>query len=139
MKCEFLTLADAAQVQGDRILILGRGLRCLTTGKGLPFKHHLGVAASLLVGGIETNQRHSYTFRLSARDAANECDQVDGEFEKERHAGIPPDDDQHMLLAANLAPRFDTTGPYVVQMLVDGEEVARTSFTVIDSHPAIAS
>ena len=138
MKCEFLTLADAAQVQGDRILILGRGLSCLTTD-GFPFEHHLGVAASLVVGGLETNQRHRYTFRVSPEDAASEAVDVEGEFEKERPAGMPPDDDQHMLLAANLAPRFESAGPYVIQMLVDGEELARTNFTVIDSTPAPAT
>ncbi len=133
MRCEFLTLADAAQVQGDRILILGRGLRCLTTGEGFPFKHHLGVAASLVVGGIETNQPHHYTFRLSSRDAAGESIDVEGDFEKERPASSPPDDDQHMLLAANLDPSFASAGDYVVRMLVDGEELARTDFTVLDS------
>ena len=139
MKCEFLTVADAAQVQGDRILILGRGLNCLTTGGGFPFEHHLGVAASLVVGGIETNQRHSYTFRVAPEDSASEPVDVAGEFEKERPAGIPLDDDQHMLLAANLAPRFESAGPYVVQMLVDGQELARTNFTVLDSAPVAAS
>ncbi len=138
MKCEFLTLADAAQVQGDRILILGRGLRCLTTD-GFPFEHHLGVAASLVVGGLETNQRHRYTFRVSPEDAASEAVDVEGEFEKERPTDMPPDDDQHMLLAANLAPRFESAGPYVIQMLVDGEELARTNFTVIDATPVPAT
>ena len=52
---------------------------------------------------------------------------------------MPPDDDQHMLLAANLAPRFESAGPYVIQMLVDGEELARTNFAVIDSTPAPAT
>ena len=139
MKCEFLALADAAQVQGDRILILGRGWQCLTAGDGFPFEHHLGVAASLLVGGLETNQPHSYEFRVSPEDSAAELADVEGEFKKERPAGTPPDDDQHMLLAANLAPRFESAGPYIVQMLVDGEELARTNFTVLDSNPVAAS
>ena len=139
MKCEFLTLADAAQVQGDRILILGRGLHCLTTGEGFPFKHHLGVAASLLVGGLETNQRHRYAFRVSPEDSAGESVDIEGEFEKARPQDTPLDDDQHLLLAANLDPSFDTAGPYVVQMLVDGEELARTNFTVMDAAPAPAS
>ena len=139
MKCEFLTLADAAQVQGDRILILGRGLRCLTTGEGFPFEHHLGVGASLVVGGLETNEEHSYSFRLGPKDTAGELIDVKGEFRKERPAGMPLDDDQHMLLAANLAPRFESAGPYVIQMLVDGEELARTNFTVIDATPAPAT
>lgn len=139
MKCEFLTLADAAQVQGDRILILGRGLRCLTTGEGFPFKHHLGVAASLLVGGVETNQPHHYAFRVSPEHSANEFVDVEGDFEKARPDDTPLDDDQHMLLAANLAPSFESAGAYVLRMLVDGEELARTNFTVLDSAPAPTS
>ena len=139
MKCEFLTLADAAQVQGDKILILGRGVRCLTTGEGFPFRHHLGVAASLLVGGPETNQRHRYAFRVSPEDSASASAGVEGEFEKERPGDIPLDDDQHMLLAANLAPSFESAGPYVVQMLVDGRELARANLTVLDAAPALAS
>jgi hypothetical protein len=139
MKCEFLTLADAAQVQGDRILILGRGVRCLSTGEGFPFRHSLGVAASLLMGGLETNQPHHYTFRLSPEDPAGEAIDIEGDFEKVRPANTPPDDDQHMLLAANFDPRFRSAGPYVVQVLVDGEELARTSLTVLDSAPVAAS
>ena len=44
-----------------------------------------------------------------------------------------------MLLAANLAPSFESAGDYVLRMLVDGEELARTNFTVLDSAPAAAS
>ena len=138
MQCEFLTLADAAQVRGDRILILGRGLRCLTTGEGFPFQHHLGVAASLLMGGPETNQPHHYTFRLGPEDAAGETVDIEGDFEKERPGDVPLDDDQHMLLAANLAPSFESAGAYVLRMLVDGEEIASTNFTVLDAAPAAA-
>ena len=136
MQCEFLTLADAAQVRGDRILILGRGLRCLTTGEGFPFQHHLGVAASLLMGGRETDRPHHYAFRLGPEDAAGDTVDVEGDFEKARPGDAPPDGDQHMLLAANLAPSFESAGPYVLRMLVDGEEVASTNLTVLDSAAA---
>ena len=138
MQCEFLTLADAAQVRGDRILILGRGLRCLTTGEGFPFQHHLGVAASLLMGGVETNRPHHYTFRLGPEDASGKTVDIEGDFEKERPGDVPLDDDQHMLLAANLAPSFESAGAYVLRMLVDGEEIASTNFTVLDAAPAAA-
>ncbi len=132
MQCEFLTLADGAQVQGDRILILGRGWRCLTTGEGFPFEHHLGVAASLVVGGIEALRRHHYSFRVAPDGFPADLVEAEGDFGQDLPAGTPLDDDRRLLLAANLAPRFERAGPYTVQVLVDGEELARTSFTVID-------
>lgn len=135
MECDVLMLADAAQVQGNKIYVLGGGWRYLTTNQGFPFEHPISIGVGLLVGWDETNQPHSFVLRLLADDTQAELFALAGEFTTGRPPTIPPGNAQRWFLALNSAPRFEAAGPYVVQLLVDGQELQRTSFDVIDGTP----
>jgi len=90
MKIEWLILADAAQVVGGKLYLLGGGWDRLTVNKPFPVQQHCALALSIAVPWNETNQRHSFEVEIVAEDSATEQPKslmkMGGQFE----VGRPP-------------------------------------------------
>ncbi len=137
MKCDILMVADSAQVAGDKLYLLGGAWRFLRAQK-LPVNHSLAIAVGLLVDWMETNHRHQLKAELRSEDTKQRIVEVDAEFEQGRPPGFPAGMEQRVLMALNVTPRFESSGPYAVSLLVNGHEIASTTFVVIDSSKPLA-
>lgn len=132
MECDLLMLADSAQAVDGKLYILGGGWRAVT-GQRLPFSHPMAIAVGFLVDWTETNRQHQFNLTIQADDTKENLAQLEGTLEVGRPVGIPAGTQQRALFALNMTPEFKSDGPYTVSLLVDGQDLARTSFTVIDA------
>ena len=129
VSADFLILCDAAQVQGDKISMLGGGWS-LIWAKEFPAQHQMAVAAGILVPWMETNQRHEFRVRLSAEDGA-QLGEFGGGFEQGRPAGLPAGTTQRVMLAVNFAVRFEKATEAVAELWLDGALAKTVPFRVV--------
>ncbi len=126
---DFLILADAAQVQGEKLHMLGGGWSIVWT-KQFPAQHQMAVAAGILVPWMETNTRHEFRIRIVAEDATL-FGEVHGQFEQGRPAGMPAGTTQRVLIAANVGIRLERACEASVELLIDGELARSVPFRIV--------
>ena len=101
MDVEWLIIADAAQVVGGKLYLLGGGYDRVTLPKQPPAPHNMAVAVAFRVSWIETNVKHDFELEVLDGDG-NQIVRGSGQFEVGRPLGIPPGQDQRAQMAMNL-------------------------------------
>ena len=119
MEVEWLILADAAQVAGGKLFLLGGGWDQLTVNK-LGQDQSMAVAVSFRVPWTRTNEKHSFEIELAKADGST-ITSVPGQFEVGRPPGIPPGQDQRAQIVVNIHWKIGETGGYAVVASVDGQ------------------
>jgi hypothetical protein len=135
---EWLILADAAQVVGNKLYLLGGGWDVLTVSRPLPIQHPLAIAISVRVPWNETNQKHKFEVELVHEDGQSLL-KSSGQFEVGRPPGIRPGQDQRAQLAMSFGVKLEKGGTYVIIGRLEGLEQARTTFTVNVPHSSAAA
>jgi hypothetical protein len=133
MHVEWLILADAAQVVGSKLYLLGGGWDRLNVGGGFPTTQACSLALSFSIPWEETNQRHQFTVRIVDEDGKEAHQPINGNFEAGRPAGIAPGSSQRVQVAINLRLNFQRAGVYVVEVTVAKQPATRTAFSVMAS------
>ncbi|MBN1189033.1 MAG: hypothetical protein JXA46_04710 [Dehalococcoidales bacterium] len=135
MEVEWLILADAAQVVGNKLYVMGGGWDRLTVNKPFPVDQRCALALALRVDWNETNQRHNFEIEIISEDSVTEQPRslmkAGGQFELGRPPGISPGQDQRFQVALDMALKIDSPGTKVVVARVGGQEMRRLSFNVI--------
>ena len=131
MEIEWLIIADAAQVVGGKLYLLGGGYDRVTLPNNPPAPHNMAVAVAFRVSWNETNVRHSFNLDILDGDG-HKILGSSGQFEVGRAPGILPGQDQRTQLAMNIGWRVDKLGPYeAVARVADSER--RFPFHVVTS------
>ncbi len=130
---DFLILADAAQVQGEKLYMLGGGWS-LIFAKEFPAQHQMAVAAGILVPWLETNARHQFRIFVHDEDGASFGD-VSGEFEQGRPPGLPAGTTQRVMLTVNMGIRIEKPAEAAVDLWLDGELARSVPFRVAAAPP----
>ena len=130
VKVEWLILADAAQVLGNKLYLLGGGWDSLTVNAGFPVQQSCAIAASFCVPWNFTNQRHTMELEIQGDDS-EQLVNVQGQFEVGRAPGIQQGQPQRSQLAIGMNLPLQRPGVYVVIARVNGEEEARVPFRVV--------
>jgi hypothetical protein len=130
MNVEWLILADAAQIVGGKLYLMGGGWDVLTVNSPYPVHHRCAIAASFRIPWNETNQRNNVEVVVATEDG-RELGNVRAQMEVGRPAGLPPGSDQRAQLAAEMALQFQGPGIYVIVARIEGEEAARYPFRVV--------
>ena len=142
MDIEWLILADAAQVIGNKLNLLGGGWDVLTVNSEFPVNQRCSLALAVRVPWNETNQKHSFEVEVLSEDASTEQHRTlmkaGGEFEVGRPAGIPVGQNQRVQLAVDMTLKFDEPGTNVIVARIGGAEMKRTHFNVV-AGPRLAS
>jgi len=140
MEVEWLMLADAAQVVGAKLYLLGGGWDVLTVNRAFPVDQRCALALSILVPWNETNKKHSFEVEIISEDKATEQTQslmkMGGQFEVGRPPGIRQGQEQRFQLAVDMNLRLETPGIKTVIANIEGQQMRRLEFSVIAS-PAI--
>jgi hypothetical protein len=126
---DFLILADAAQVQGDKLYLLGGGWS-VVWAKNFPVQHQLAVAAAILVPWMDTNQRHKFRIHLRGEDGTAYGD-AGGEFEQGRPPGLPPGSTQRVLVSMNMTIRLESAAEAVAELWLDDQLAKSVPFRVV--------
>ena len=137
MEVEWLILADAAQVVGAKLYLLGGGWDRLTVNKEFPVDQRCAIALSIKVPWNETNQKHTFEIEILSEDSQTEQPKsmvkVGGQFEVGRPPGIRQGQEQRFQLAFDTNLRIDSPGTKTIIARVEGQELRRLEFTVMAS------
>jgi len=134
MKLDWLILCDAAQVNGNKLYILGGGWDVITAA-GLPTVHRAAVALAVRVPWHETNRRHNLELEVVLDDGGSLA-RINGEFQVSQPPNALPGQDQRMQFAANLDLQIQQAGGYAMIARINGEEAERMPFRVVQAPPA---
>ena len=136
MEVEWLIIADAAQVVGGKLYVLGGGYDRVTLPTGPPAPHSMAVAVAFRVPWNETNVKHDFELEILDGDG-QKIFGGNGQVEVGRAAGIPPGQDQRTQLAMNIGWRIEKLGSYeAVARIRDAER--RFPFYVVGSRGSAA-
>lgn len=142
MDVEWLILADAAQVVGAKLYLLGGGWDRLTVNKEFPVNQRCALALSIIVPWNETNQKHSFEVEIISEDNVTEeaksLVKAGGQFEVGRPPGIRQGQEQRFQIAIDMTLRIEMAGTKTVIARIEGEEKRRLEFTVVPSSMNIA-
>ncbi len=138
MEVEWLILADAAQVVGNKLYLLGGGWDRLTVNRTFPIDQRFALALSIRVPWNETNQKHSFEVEIISEDKTTEepksLMKAGGQFEVGRPAGTPPGQEQRFQLALDMSLKIENPGMKMVIARIEGEEMRRLDFIVMQGH-----
>ena len=135
MDIEWLIIADAAQVVGGKLYMLGGGYDRVTLPKQPPAPHNMAVAVAFRVSWNETNTKHNFDLDILDGDG-NKILGSSGQFEVGRAPGILPGQDQRTQLAMNIGWRVDKLGSYEAVARV-GDLERRFPFYVVTSGTSV--
>lgn len=135
MEVEWLILADAARVVGNKLYLLGGGWDSLIVSSEFPVGLRCAVAFSAKVPWNETNQRHAFELEVASEEPGTETPKnllkIGGQFEVGRPPGIPLGQDQRVQLAIDMDLKIDAPGTKVVVARIEGQEMRRIHFNVV--------
>ena len=130
MEVEWLILADAAQIAGNKLYLMGGGWDRLTINRPLPVQQQMAVAASFRVDWNETNMKHRFDIEVADADGVT-LGKVGGTFEVGRPPGITPGQEQRTQIAVSMGVPLKQLGTYVIIARLNGEEGRRFPFSVV--------
>ena len=133
---EWLIIADAAQISGKKLYILGGGWDRLTLNK-IPVQHRMAVAVSFRVPWGETNRKHHFEIEMTDGDGAS-LGKLDGQFEVGRPPGLPQGSPQRGQIALGMTVELKRLGTYMISAVVDDQE-ARTFPFYVTPGPALTA
>ncbi|MBI2887176.1 MAG: hypothetical protein HYY02_08200 [Chloroflexi bacterium] len=130
MQFEWLILADAAQIVGGKLFLLGGGWDVLTINGPFPLEQRFALAAAFRVPWHETNQPHQVELEIVDVDGGV-LGRIEGNVEVGRPPGTLPGQDQRAQLAADVTLRLEKAGIYAIIGRIRGQEEARVTFRVV--------
>jgi hypothetical protein len=116
---EWLILADAAQVVGNKLYLMGAGWDSINANNGFPFEHHMAVAISILVPWTEADKRHAFEIEIATEDGKSLA-KIGGQMEAGPPQGSRPGAARRSQVALGVTLKLDKAGGYVVAGSVDG-------------------
>lgn len=131
MQVEWLVLADAAQVVGNKLYLLGGGWDRLTVHQHFPVLQHCAVAASVLVEWEETEKFHDFALEIFHLESGVCLNAIEAEFEMGRPPGLQPGRVQRWQFAGDFDLELEGPGRHVILARVNGVEQGRLEFEVV--------
>ncbi len=129
MDADFLILADSAQVQGDKLYMLGGGWSFVWV-RDFPAAHPMGIAAAVLVDWMETNIRHQFRLEIRNEDLGQSLWKAEGEFEQGRPPGTPSGMRQRVLVAFTFSLPLQQAGDHIAELSINGTVLKQEWFKV---------
>ncbi len=132
VRIEWLVLADAAEVVGGKLYMLGGGWERINVRTGFPFDHKMAVAVSVLVPWNRTNEKHALRLELVDEDG-KVLVPIDGQFEIGRPPGAIQGQMQRVLVAFGIGFKIERAGTYSINGFIDGQHRGVTPFHVVQA------
>ncbi len=132
LEVDFLILADAAQVQNEKLFMLGGGWT-FVRAQTFPAVHPMSVALGVLVPWMQTNQRHKFRLEVRNEDTKAVVVTAEGEFEQGRPPGIPPGMTQRVTMAFNFALQIEAPAQFVAEVSVNEQLLKSRGFRAVSA------
>jgi hypothetical protein len=130
MEIAFLILTDYAESLNGKLYALGAGWSVLRFPE-LPQEWRFTIGIGIDVGWDETNQRQTLDVVIQDPDGAELGEDLSMEIEAGRPPGLPPGQEQRMVVAFNVGASFETAGPHAVVIRSGDAELERSRFHVV--------
>jgi hypothetical protein len=130
MQIAFLILTDYSESLNGKLYTLGAGWNVLRF-PDLPQEWRFSVGLGIDVAWDETNQRQNIQLLIQDPDGSELGDELSMEIEAGRPPGLPPGQDQRLVVAVNAGANFETAGPHALVVRTDDVELARSRFYVV--------
>jgi hypothetical protein len=131
MKIAFVMLTDYAESLNGKLYTLGAGWNVLRFPE-LPQEWRFTVGLGIDVAWDETNRRQALEVVIQDPDGTELGEDLSMELEAGRPPGLPPGQEQRMVIAFNVGASFETAGPHAVVVRSDDEELERSRFYVVE-------
>jgi hypothetical protein len=139
MQIAFLLLTDYSEALNGKLYTLGAGWNVLRFPE-LPQEWRFTLGLGIDVSWDETNRRQGLQVAIQDPDGAELGEELSMEVEAGRPPGMPPGQDQRMVIAVNVGATFETAGPHAVVIRNGDEELERSRFYVMQaSDPAMGA
>jgi Family of unknown function (DUF6941) len=135
MKIGFLLLTDHSEAVNGKLYVNGGGWNVLRLPE-LPHEWSFHIALGIDVGWDETNRRHDLRVNLHDPDGVELSEGLSAEFETGRPPGMPPGQEQRLVMSIGTSATFSTHGPHAAVVQVNGEELGRARFYLMEGPPA---
>ena len=129
MKLEWLILADAAEVIGNKLYVMGGGWDRLTVHTEFPVAQHLAVAVSIALNPDELGQTHEFVLDVQSPQG-KWLASLEADFEVSLPQGSAPNRSQRWQFASSMDLSLDVAGKYAIVVFLNGDEVGRQVFEV---------
>jgi hypothetical protein len=131
MEIAFLILTDYAESLNGKLYTLGAGWNVLRFPE-LPQEWRFTIGLGIDVAWDETNRRQALEVVIQDPDGTELGEDLSMELEAGRPPGLPPGQEQRMVIAFNVGASFETAGPHAVVVRSDDEELERSRFYVVE-------
>ncbi len=134
MELGFLLLSDHSESVNGKVYAMGAGWNQLRFPE-LPHEFGFSIALGLDVPWGETNRQHTMTLHIEDPDGERLGDEFSLDFEAGRPPGSVVGQDQRIVLSLAARTTFAVAGPHAVVVKVEGEEIDRARFYVMQVPP----
>jgi len=138
MQIGFLLLADHSEAVNGKLYMTGGGWNVLSLPE-LPHEWGFHIALGIDVAWDETNQRHNLHVNIHDPDGAELGEGLSAEFEAGRPPGLQTGQEQRLVMSIGTNVTFSTSGPHAAVVQINGEEIGRARFYLMEGPPPTAN
>jgi uncharacterized protein DUF6941 len=134
MNVGFLLLADHAEAVNGKLYMTGGGWNVLRLPE-LPHEWAFHIALGIDIGWHETNATHELLVGIHDPDGIELGEGLTASFETGRPPGMPTGQEQRLVMSIGASATFTAAGPHAAVVQVDGEELGRARFYLMEGAP----
>jgi hypothetical protein len=134
MNIGFLLLADHAEAVNGKLYMTGGGWNVLRLPE-LPHDWAFHIALGIDVAWHETNDPHELQVNIQDPDGVELGEGLAANFETGRPPGMTAGQEQRLVMSIGTTATFSTAGPHAAVVNVDGEELGRARFYLMEGPP----
>jgi hypothetical protein len=127
----FLLLCDHSEAVNGKLYLTGGGWNVLRLPE-LPAEWSFSIGLGVDVAYHETNEPHELVVTVQDPDGQELGEGLTANFETGRPPGLPQGQEQRLVMSIAATATFAAPGPHAAIVEVDGDELARTRFYLME-------
>jgi len=128
----FILLSDYSEDVNGKLYLVGGGWNVVRLPE-LPHELAFHISFGIDVAWHETNDPHELSITVQDPDGIELGEGFTANFETGRPPGMPPGQEQRLVMSIGATASFTTAGPHAAVVQVDGEELGRARFYLMDA------
>ncbi|HEY2053091.1 MAG TPA: hypothetical protein VGH14_04045 [Solirubrobacterales bacterium] len=134
MNIGFLMLTDYSEAVNGKLYLTGGGWNVLRLPE-LPHEWSFHIGLGIDVAWHETNNPHELSVTIQDPDGNELGDGLTANFETGRPPGMPQGQEQRLVMSIAATATFTAAGPHAAVVEVNGEELGRARFYLMEGVP----
>jgi Family of unknown function (DUF6941) len=131
MEIGFLLLCDHSEAVNGKLYLTGGGWNVLRLPE-LPHEWSFSIGLGIDVAYHETNDPHELVVTVQDPDGHELGEGLTANFETGRPPGLPEGQEQRLVMSIAATATFAAPGPHAAVVQVNGEELARSRFYLME-------